>query len=67
MKFLSFFILFFALSSLNAATTSVNQNNETLITEHSAFDGKKKDRRHKRINKKRKKACNNWAKKSFAG
>lgn len=48
-----------------SASTSVSvYGTETIAT--SQID-KKKQRRNKRMNKKRKKACDNWSKRSYAG
>jgi hypothetical protein len=67
MKFLLSFLIVFSTLSLSANDTvsvSANSSTENVISFHI---DKKKQRRHKRTNKKRKKACHNWAKRSYAG
>jgi hypothetical protein len=67
MKFLLSFLLFFTTLSLSANDSvgvSSTNSTETVATMHI---DKKKQRRHKRMNKKRKRACHNWARRSYAG
>jgi hypothetical protein len=69
MKYL--LIIVIALSSLTlSAKTSENVKVDfTSIqsAEASSHIDKKKSRRHKRMNKKRKKACKSWARSCYAG
>lgn len=69
MKFLIALIVVFSSLTLNAKSLDVCKK-EAVTFETAAvsshIDGKKA-RRHKRINKRRKKACANWSKRSYAG
>lgn len=68
MKFLVALIVVFSSLSLNAETLNVVKKDVSFEqTAASSHIDKKKARRHKRMNKKRKKACNNWGKRSYAG
>lgn len=58
------FTTFIGLSGLSFAEVENTIQNST--TELS-FDGSKKSRRHKRIGKKRKRKCKQFAKRKFAG
>lgn len=67
MKFLLSILIVFSTLSLSAnESVSVSSVNSTEIIATFRID-KKKQRRHKRMNKKRKKACHNWARRSYAG
>lgn len=68
MRFLVVFIVFSSLM-LNAKSLDVAEKDYLSIekTADSSHIDKKKSRRHKKMNKRRKKACHNWAKKSYAG
>ena len=67
MKFLLSFLLFFTTLSLSANDlVGVSSTNSTETVATMRID-KKKQRRHKRMNKKRKRACHNWARRSYAG
>lgn len=75
MKFLlSFLFLIFAYFG-SANTVELVQNDKLSLEITSTFEGsdrgkkakRKKDRRGKRVSKKRKKACNSWGKRSYAG
>ena len=56
----------YTLSAKDLSISTVKYSTGTEITASSQMD-KKKQRRNKRMNKKRKKACNNWSKRSYAG
>lgn len=68
MKFLisSVFLLF--LFSANASEISITSltPNQTVLHQYPG-PGKGNKRKNKRINKKRKRKCHKWARKSFAG
>lgn len=67
MKFLLSFLIVFSTLSLSANdSVAVSSANSTEMTASFHID-KKKQRRHKRMNKKRKRACHNWARRSYAG
>lgn len=68
MKFLVAFVIMFTSLSLNAKNLDVCKKEASSIeqTAVSSHIDKKKARRHKKMNKRRKKACSNWAKKSYA-
>lgn len=59
----------FTTLTLSAKEQSVSSTTSKYGTETIASlqIDKKKQRRNKRMNKKRKKACSNWAKRSYAG
>jgi Ni/Co efflux regulator RcnB len=69
MKYL--LIIAIALSSFAlSAKTSENASKDFMsiqTAEASSHIDKKKSRRHKKMNKKRKKACKNWARSCYAG
>ncbi len=66
MKFLlGLFLVLFAFNVEAAGVSSTsNLNSETSVALNV---GKKNPRKSKKMNKKRKKACAKWAKRSFAG
>ena len=68
MKYLIALVVLFSSLTLNAKNIDVSKKDfsfeQTAVSSHI---DKKKSRRHKKTNRKRKKACNNWAKKSYAG
>ncbi len=67
MKFLLSFLLVFSTLSISAndsVTVSPASSTEAVSSFHI---DKKKQRRHKRKNRKRRKACHNWARRSYAG
>ncbi len=69
MKFLIALIVVFSSLTLNAKSLDTCKKESvsfetTAVSTH--IDGKKA-RRHKRMNKRRKKACANWGKRSYAG
>ena len=69
MKFLITLIVLSSSLTLNAKSLDVCKKEAvtfetTAVSSH--IDGKKA-RRHKRMNKRRKKACANWSKRSYAG
>ncbi|MEY3236673.1 MAG: hypothetical protein RI883_774 [Bacteroidota bacterium] len=69
MKFLVALIVVLSSLTLNAKSLDVVKKESvsyetTAVSSH--IDGKKA-RRHKRINKRRKRACANWGKRSYAG
>jgi len=69
MKLLVALIVVFSsltLSAKSLSVSSVDFSTSTETTISSQID-KKKQRKNKRVNKKRKKACNNWSKRSYAG
>jgi len=68
MKFLisSVFLLF--LFSANASEIStLDASSNAVQTELYPRPGKKKNKKNKRINKKRKRHCNKWSRRSYAG
>lgn len=73
MKFLFsiFFFLFTYFASANTTLTASLEKNNAITTVEFSDRGKKAQRKKARhgqkMNKKRKKACNNWGKRSFAG
>lgn len=68
MKFLIALVVVFSSLSLNAKTLDVCKKEISFEqTAESSHIDKKKSRRHKKMNRKRKKACHNWAKRSYAG
>jgi hypothetical protein len=69
MKFLITLIVVFSSLTLNAKSqdTCKKESVSFETTAISSHIDKKKARRHKRINKRRKKACANWSKRSYAG
>jgi len=69
MKFLITLIVVFSSLTLNAKSLDACKK-ESVSFETTAISShidKKKARRHKRMNKRRKKACANWGKRSYAG
>lgn len=69
MKFLITLIILSSSLTLNAKSLDTCKKEAisfetTAVSSH--IDGKKA-RRHKRMNKRRKKACANWSKRSYAG
>jgi len=62
------FVVFFSLTlnakSLDVCTKDFSSVEQTAVSSHI---DKKKSRKHKKANKRRKKACSNWAKRSYAG
>lgn len=69
MKFLIALIVVFSSLTLNAKSLDTCKK-ESVSFETNAVSShidKKKARRHKRMNKKRKRACANWDKRSSAG
>jgi hypothetical protein len=67
MKFLLSFLIFFSTLSLSANDSVVTSSTNSIETIATMRIDKKKQRRHKRMNKKRKRACHNWARRSYAG
>jgi hypothetical protein len=69
MKFILALAIVFSTLSLNAKNLDVCAQDFSSVeqTAASSHIDKKKSRRHKKMNKKRKKACSNWAKRSYAG
>ncbi len=69
MKFLIALIVVFSSLTLNAKSLDVCKKESVSfeITTVSSRIDKKKARRHKRMNKRRKRACANWGKRSSAG
>lgn len=69
MKFLLAIVLVFSTLSLNAEVLTSSAQGQATFEQSSVSShiDKKKSRRHKKMNKKRKKACHNWAKRSYAG
>lgn len=67
-KFLLFAFSILLFSSVNAAPilASSTLSSSSELTTVIGKD-RKKNKKHKRMNHKRKKACNKWARKSFAG
>jgi hypothetical protein len=58
-------LISFTLSAKEVTSSVVNAGStETVLASHI---DKKKARKNKRVSKRRKKACNNWAKRSYAG
>jgi hypothetical protein len=68
MKYLIALVVVLSSLSLNAKTLDVCKKDVSFeqTAESSQID-KKKSRRHKKMNRKRKKACHNWSKRSYAG
>ena len=69
MKFLIALIVVFSSLTLNAKSLDTCKKESVSFETTAVFshiDGKKA-RRHKRMNKRRKKACANWGKRSYAG
>jgi hypothetical protein len=56
----------FTLSAKSLSVSAVDFSTSTETTISSQID-KKKQRKKNRMNKRRKKACSNWAKRSYAG
>lgn len=69
MKFILALVVVLSSLSLNAKSLDVSTHDFSSVeqTAASSHIDKKKSRRHKKMNKKRKKACSNWAKRSYAG
>ncbi len=69
MKFLIALIVVFSSLTLNAKSLDACKKESVSFetTAVSSHIDKKKARRHKRMNKRRKKACANWGKRSYAG
>lgn len=68
MRLLISLLFISCVSVASASTSSVNDlKNDTQVTIDYAGPGKKKARKGKRINKRRKRACGKWAKRSYAG
>jgi hypothetical protein len=67
MKFLLSFLIFFSTLSLSANDSVGASSTNSIETIATMRIDKKKQRRHKRMNKKRKRACHNWARRSYAG
>lgn len=69
MKFLITLFVVFSTLTLNAASMEVCKNDFTSVDQStiSLNIDKKKSRKHKKSNKRRKKACANWSKRSYAG
>ena len=60
--------LLISLSSISMASTAdFSSNNDTAIEFVGGNDRGKKKRRHKRVNKRRKRACHKAARRNFAG
>ncbi len=58
----------FGVSASTETTTGIeNKKDASVITVIDYDRGKKKNRHNKRINKKRKRKCSQWARKSYAG
>lgn len=65
MKLFLSLVLIFSTVSFSQAAENVSKSSTELVSK-SSLDGKK-SRRHKKMNKKRKRSCAKWSKKSFAG
>jgi len=68
MKYLIALVIVFSGLSLQAKTLDVCKKELSIEQTAGTHNiDKKKSRRHKKMNRKRKRACNNWAKRSYAG
>lgn len=67
MKFLLSFLILFVSFISSAETTSVEATKNTVIEVAMPGDRGKKARKNKRINKKRKRKCQQFGRRGFAG
>lgn len=65
MKLLIAFVLLISTASISQAAETTTKPTSEVVSKVST-DGKK-SRRHKKMNKKRKRACAKWSKRSYAG